>query len=147
MNDLDVLAEIQHKGGASCLVDFSNNFLVALWFATQKDLDEFGYIYCLDINAESLRNDTFSFITDRHINSSIEDILLSTRKSTNFVGQKSHKFWVWKPSNINSRIARQDSVFVFGLEPFRIKDHDIYVISIPPSWKVPIQSALKSFLA
>jgi len=145
MSDLDVLAEIQHKGGASCLVDFSTNFLIALWFATQKDPKDFGYMYCYDVNGESFRTDNVSFITEQHANKSIEEILLATKKTTNFTSQKSHKFWVWKPKNLNSRIARQDSVFVFGLEPFFIREHDVYVLPIPPKWKKAIQSALKSF--
>jgi flagellar motor component MotA len=29
LSDLEVLAEIQHYGGATCLTDFSTNFLVA----------------------------------------------------------------------------------------------------------------------
>ena len=30
-SDLDILADIQHNGGATCLVDFSKNILTALW--------------------------------------------------------------------------------------------------------------------
>ncbi len=37
MSDLDVLAEIQHLGGATCLVDFSTNFLIALWMASGEE--------------------------------------------------------------------------------------------------------------
>src|SRR5699024_7488778 len=53
-SDIEILADIQHKGGASCLVDFSNNFLISLWFATQtnKDDKDFGYLFCYDINIE-----------------------------------------------------------------------------------------------
>ena len=39
-SDIEILADIQHKGGASCLVDFSNNFLISLWFATQTNKDD-----------------------------------------------------------------------------------------------------------
>ena len=35
LNDLEMLAEIQHYGGATCLTDFSTNFLTALWFASE----------------------------------------------------------------------------------------------------------------
>lgn len=44
------------------------------------------------------------------------------------------------------RIARQDSIFIFGLEPFKIKEHNVIVIPIPPHWKKPILQTLKNFL-
>ncbi|MDP4201520.1 MAG: FRG domain-containing protein [Bacteroidota bacterium] len=40
LSDLDILAEIQHHGGATCLTDFTTNFLVALWFASQDVTNE-----------------------------------------------------------------------------------------------------------
>ena len=38
LNDLELLAELQHFGAATCLIDFSRNALAALWFACQKVL-------------------------------------------------------------------------------------------------------------
>ena len=35
LTDLELLAELQHFGAATCLIDFSRNALVALWFACQ----------------------------------------------------------------------------------------------------------------
>lgn len=37
LTDLELLAELQHFGAATCLVDFTRSALVALWFACQKD--------------------------------------------------------------------------------------------------------------
>lgn len=145
MNDLDVLADIQHKGGASCLVDFSNNILMSLWFATQTENNSFGYLYCYDVHRDAFQKDNISKINEKHQNLPIEDLLLSTKKTTSFVRQKAYKFWMWKPSNINTRIARQESVFVFGLEKFLVKEHGVYILPIPPGWKRPIQTALKAF--
>lgn len=36
LSDLELLAELQHFGAATCLIDFSRNTLVALWFACQQ---------------------------------------------------------------------------------------------------------------
>ena len=36
LSDLELLAELQHFGAATCLIDFSRNALVALWFACQQ---------------------------------------------------------------------------------------------------------------
>ena len=35
-SDLQILIELQHFGAATCLVDFTKNFLKALWFACQN---------------------------------------------------------------------------------------------------------------
>ena len=36
LSDLEILAELQHFGAATCLIDFSRSALVALWFACQQ---------------------------------------------------------------------------------------------------------------
>ena len=35
--DLEILAQLQHFGAATCLIDFTYNALTALWFACQQD--------------------------------------------------------------------------------------------------------------
>lgn len=146
-SDIEILADIQHKGGASCLVDFSNNFLISLWFATQTNRDdkEFGYLFCYDVNSEMIEKDNLSMLSYTRSKKCIEDLLYATSKSERYNEERSYRFWLWKPSILNERIARQDSVFVFGLNPFNIKEHGIIVIPIPPDWKIPIQVALKSY--
>ena len=37
LKDLEILAEFQHFGAATCLIDFTYNALVALWFACLSD--------------------------------------------------------------------------------------------------------------
>ena len=143
--DLEILADLQHKGGASCLVDFSNNILISLWFATQGDDSDFGYLYLYDINADAFMRDNISFISNRNSGNDIGQLLLQTRKTSSYAAEYKYRFWSWRPSNINSRIARQDSIFIFGMEPFSIEEHKIKVITIVPTWKQPIQSALKTF--
>ena len=146
-SDIEILADIQHKGAASCLVDFSNNFLTSLWFATNDDSHDFGYLFCYDINKALLEGDKL-FILDpeRDGNQTISELLYSTTKSAKYTSKPSHRFWLWKPSNLNERIARQDSIFLFGLEAFVIDEHEIITIPIPPTWKGPIQHVLKSYL-
>ena len=146
-SDIEILADIQHKGGASCLVDFSNNFLISLWFATQtnKDDKDFGYLFCYDINVEMIEKDNLSMLSHSKSKDTIENLLYATTKSTKYTEDKSYKFWLWKPSYLNERIARQDSIFIFGLEPFANKDHGVLVIPIPPDWKKNIQLVLKSY--
>ena len=35
LSDLELLATLQHHGAATCLIDFTSNFHIALWFACQ----------------------------------------------------------------------------------------------------------------
>lgn len=35
LSDLDILADLQHNGAATCLVDFSKNILISIWHACQ----------------------------------------------------------------------------------------------------------------
>ena len=146
-SDLEILADIQHKGGASCLVDFSTNFLISLWFATQdySSQSEMGYLFCYDVNRDAIEGDSLTILGAHKRSSSIENLINETVKSTRFSGIQFNKFWLWKPDNMNSRITRQDSIFVFGIEKFKISDHSVIVLPIPPSWKFPIQTVLKDF--
>lgn len=147
-SDLEILADIQHKGGASCLVDFSSNFLVSLWFATQdyeNKEEEIGYVFCYDVNTDAIELDNLTFLNQNKERKPIEQLIFETTKSTKFNGIDSYKFWLWKPTDINSRITRQDSIFIFGIEKFKISEHPVIVLPIPHHWKRAIQHVLKDF--
>lgn len=145
LTDIEILADIQHKGGATCLVDFSNNFLTSLWFAVQNDFEDIGYLFCYDIHKDMIEMDHLSCLGAQKEKLEIHELLYDTTKSTNYDGDSTYKFWLWKPSNLNARIARQDSVFILGLEPFSISEHKVIVIPIPPLWKPYILQTLKKF--
>ena len=36
LHELDILADLRHHGGAVCLIDFTRNAFVALWFACEN---------------------------------------------------------------------------------------------------------------
>ena len=36
LSDLELMAELQHYGAATCLIDFTTNALIALWFACEE---------------------------------------------------------------------------------------------------------------
>ena len=40
LDDLELLADLQHHGAATCLIDFTRNALIALWFACKRSDDE-----------------------------------------------------------------------------------------------------------
>lgn len=103
LNDIDLLSEIQHFGGATCLIDFTLNPLVALFFACQSNNNKDGVVICLR-NDEKLRVKPFSDCKNKEI----EGILKETIDS-----ELDIKHWgrIWYPTSNNHRILQQSSVF------------------------------------
>ena len=97
-SDLELLAELQHNGAASCLIDFTENALVALWFACREKPEQTGKVVAMATE----ETEDFSIVTYDDLKKSIKDYL------------NKGKLWKWKPSDLNNRIVAQGSVFVFG---------------------------------
>ena len=141
--DLELLADLQHHGAATCLLDFTRNALVALWFAcenshgesggfdqeTAEGLGESHKVFndgkVFVVNTADERGG-FQEVTPRDIaGKSIEDVLRfktrdedSARERTDQDSLKSSsdeaKFWYWTPAHLNERITAQDSLFLFA---------------------------------
>ena len=47
LSDLELLAELQHYGAATCLIDFTTNALIALWFACSKESGQDGIVVAM----------------------------------------------------------------------------------------------------
>jgi hypothetical protein len=50
LSNLELLLELQHYGAATGLIDFSRDFLVALWFACNSNKDKNGSVFALNIS-------------------------------------------------------------------------------------------------
>ena len=140
LDDLEILADLQHHGAATCLIDFTRNALVALWFACQK-LDVNGKVFVVNIADQKI----FLEITHTDIKEkgSIRNILQFKTRETNrdqaaelptpktsatLPDQPS--FWYWKPAHLNERITAQHSLFLFGLPASEeLKSEEIIVES------------------
>lgn len=142
-SDLEILADIQHNGGATCLVDFSKNLLTALWFAcsNEKDDKKDGFLFCYNI-IEDIKKHSLEYLNPSTEKKQIKTVLLNTYRYTNYNYEKVEKFCLWEPTNINGRIVRQDSVFLFGTESFVIGEHDIFTVRIPRKLKRVIRECL-----
>ena len=143
LNDLELLADLQHHGAATCLLDFTRNALVALWFACETSHGESGGFDQETVEGLGEATNTFDDgkvfvvntaderggfreVTPRDIGGkSIEEVLRfktrdedSTRDRTDQDPLKSSsditKFWYWTPAHLNERIAAQDSLFLFA---------------------------------
>ncbi|KAF1074925.1 hypothetical protein MKMG_01850 [Methanogenium sp. MK-MG] len=102
LEELELLAELQHNGAATCLIDFTYSSLVALYFAVSSTNmnTEDGAVYILNTRD----SDKFKHIKSSEITKTISDLL----------AQIESKLWVWEPSDLNNRIPKQHSVFIFG---------------------------------
>ena len=105
LRELEILADLQHFGAATCLIDFSYNAQVALWFACQPD----------DKNPEdsssgkvfAVRNQPpkFTEITPTLLKEDIDYFLKDGEES---------QLYHWQPRQQNHRIIAQQSIFLFG---------------------------------
>ena len=105
LSDLELLAELQHFGAATCLIDFSRSALVALWFACQQgsQTEANGKVY-------AVRHD--DMVRLKTVNPELlkEDIDYFLKPDEN--GR--YPLYQWQPKLQNNRIIAQQSVFVFS---------------------------------
>ena len=106
LSDLELLAQLQHYGAATCLIDFTRNALVALWMACQRNTrhkNANGKVF-------AVRGDNLSQF--RHVTPQ----LLRDKDFGFFFKEEDGKFplYQWQPKYQNNRIIAQQSVFVFG---------------------------------
>ena len=113
LEDLEVLAELQHYAAATCLIDFTYNALVALWFACQpnsKNSPKDGKVI-------AVRNQSFKFkeVTVELLEQRIDDFFQSNEDESSQVLQPQVKqLYQWQPRQQNNRILAQQSIFLFG---------------------------------
>lgn len=110
-SDLKVLAELQHHGAATNLLDFSRNVLIALWMVCSEEFDQDGRIFVanlLDEEFEELNVKDVGIIT-------IAELF---RKSN---------IQIWTPERFVARIQSQSSVFLIAPDESRIKFDSILV--------------------
>lgn len=105
LSDLELLAELQHFGAATCLIDFSRSALVALWFACQQSS-----------TGKAKNGKVFAVYRDRvrirTVNPQLtkEDIDYFFKPDEN----GNYPLYQWEPKLQNNRIIAQQSVFLFS---------------------------------
>lgn len=140
LGDLEILAQLQHFGAATCLIDFTHNGQVALYFACQTDLKwekksqdsenpPDGKVY-------AVRNDPLRF-------KKVTPDLLKEKIDCFFPRFQSYgrdrQLYRWEPGYQNNRIIAQQSIFVFGAYEFE----EDYACIIAESCKKNILSELE----
>lgn len=131
LSDIEILAELQHNGAATCLVDFTFNSLVALWFACSGDSNKDCVVYLIDINSKSkyqkvtydVSSENIAFFlnqTSQIIPGPPEEDEIIQDEDGNDVSINQFddwtipKTWYWEAPKINHRIPIQQSIFIFG---------------------------------
>ena len=136
LEDLEILAQLQHFGAATCLIDFTRNAQVALYFACQRDhkweKNSQDSENPPDGKVYAVRNDPLKIkkVTPDLLNKKIDYFFplkpkkvtpgLRTGKIDYFFPhyERNHQLYFWEPGYQNNRIIAQQSVFVFGTYEF-----------------------------
>ena len=127
LSELELLAQLQHNGAATCLIDFTENALVALWFACQEESGKAGKVVAM----ETAESEDFSIVTYENLQDPIKEFL------------NQDKLWEWTPSNLGNRIVAQNSVFVFGERKIEKERWHYEEIRVAASSKGEIREELK----
>ena len=123
LEDLEVLAEFQHYGAATFLMDFTYNVLVALWFACKKSSKnglKDGKVVVVAPNDSKFTEgmQEFSVITLDSLEKEIDDFSLNNKK-----------LYQWQPrQQQNERIIAQQSIFLFGVLEIEINPDEECII-------------------
>ena len=112
LKPLQIMAQLQHYGASTCLIDFTRNPLVALWFACEQ-LGSKGKVVA--ISSDSIHK--YKIIQSKHLDDSLGNLL-----------KKDH-LWKWQPEKLNNRIVAQHSEFIFG-EPVITPDEEVVIPTV-----------------
>jgi tetratricopeptide (TPR) repeat protein len=91
-----MLAHLQHSGAKTCLVDYTLNPLIALWFACTGEVGKDGCVYFIE------RNNPDNKLIPIDGNKEVKDLF------------NVDSIYVFSPPNINRRIISQQSVFLIS---------------------------------
>ena len=105
-SDLELLAELQHFGAATCLIDFTRNALVALWFACQHSSsgEDNGKVFAVRVDDIA----RFKTINPQQLTKGEIDDFFEIDENGKY------PLYQWQPKHQNNRIIAQQSVFIFG---------------------------------
>ena len=100
LKPLEILADLQHFGAATCLIDFTYSAQVALFFACQQLKDLNGKVFAVRNQPPRFREIALEVLEE-----DIDDFLKDEDGS---------QLYHWQPRQQNHRIIAQQSIFLFG---------------------------------
>ena len=99
LTDTELLAELQHYGASTGLIDFSQDFLIALWFATAHN-DKDGKVFIINTDSENIK----------HLE--LKEQLSLFEKEDTAIDEPC--YYLNSNFKTNNRISAQKGVFIFG---------------------------------
>lgn len=114
LKDMELIADLQHHGCATMLIDFTRDPLIALFFATEqssRDKNANGAVFVLRIDD-----------TKRFKELSSKDLCGDECIKNKLTNNDNNYLYFWEPTQLNKRIPAQHSVFVFGEPEISSKD-------------------------
>ena len=106
LSDLELLAELQHYGAATCLIDFTYSAQIALWMACRQcsKWDVNGKVFAV-LSGDRVR---FKKVTSDSVQEKLDCFF-------KIGGRGEYPLYQWQPkTSRNNRIIAQQSVFLFG---------------------------------
>ncbi|WP_083274100.1 FRG domain-containing protein [Exiguobacterium aurantiacum] len=100
LNDIELLARLQHHGAATRFVDFSKNVLIALWFCVDSNKDKTGLL--LGIHSNFVGGNEGSLEESLNYDDSIKKL-----------PSCSYPFIV-EPTIVSQRISAQHAIFLYS---------------------------------
>ena len=136
LNDLQMMANLQHFGAGTGLLDFTRNPLVALWFASSDFNEDDGKIFILSDSDRKCKIITSSYEdldSDQILSKQSGSAVFSTRENNDLINEELSKFeyLIWEPpmsGHAGIRIFGQRSVFIIGRPDIQVQDVSSLVV-------------------
>ena len=110
LSDLEIMAHLQHQGGATGLIDFTESPLVALYFACQSVSEKGDSL----LPSPPLDGKVFSVRLDGKGIAEVRKKETLQKSVDQLFPAKPGKLWFWRPGHDDRRMVFQQSMFVFG---------------------------------
>jgi len=111
----EILAELQHFGAATLLIDFTRNALVALYFSAIDESTD-GSVHVARISDTfRFREIPLSIVTEKDFKKAFYSIIYNRSP---YDLREEYVLEYWEPSILNQRIPAQDSIFILDTPNF-----------------------------
>ena len=134
---LEVMAELQHYGTATGLIDFTESALVALWFACNDKPKEHGKVFAIRLD------DSDKIREIRNKDDLGRDLDFYFPAETPWV-MPSNRLWAWRTGDQNPRMIAQQSLFVFGRPVIGKEFFAADPYEVPAGDKFPLMGILET---
>lgn len=122
LSHLEMLAELQHHGAATCLIDFSYSAQIALWFACGQDSKT-------SQDSENPPNGkVFAVYNQLPDFEKVKSDILKNNIDYFLQKEENSPLYYWQPRQQNNRIIAQQSIFLFGRPEFEPYDECIILV-------------------